>query len=1248
MKKSTARYVKNFLEDLLKDTDKSPEALRAAKKKHGQYLSTLDKQTDEVLDRKGSNTVRNVRPVNRDNLEQVGESREKYPGGAYLDPVSGENITAKSFGKARISTENKTGVDHTEVKPSMKVADEVDETLKGSLYKYEGQDRKNKASTKVNLLKPTSTKKKRNWEWKSRDPDIEDTNQLVSIDHRGKHFYALNTRFSKGAKLETYPDNPDEPRLRPLLPEAKLKFGKVIGYINKSSSKGIKTHPVYKDVTAYSEGGMPVGKKAVAKYAVNFLKKIFDDLPDKVKKDLPDQPKDGGLRVFHGSNKEYQTMDISTARKQDQFLGEGFYFTIDPKIAKEYANMRAINQLEKLTPEQRARLPELLEKKVITPKEIKEGAVHNFKGEIVKVDGVLNNKNVEGIPLKNEGQNIKEFTLDVTNPYVVKTDKQRRDLKKNIDKIKAEGYDSVVFDSFKDRSKQIMVFPEYMDKIKKVGAVDFNKGGTTMKNDPPVGSTPSEVADDIPAMISEGEFVIPADVVRYVGLDKIRAMMQEAKHGLACMEDEGLIVDVDEEGRPQKDQKEKSDDKVAIIETVQIEKVDPMMTQMAEGGMTDKDSPVSSPILNPENKPVMAEGGIFLSPDGSLNMNEGGMPMQMEGMMMEGASDPMMEEMPSEEPEMAMPPEFADEMPPEEAEPMGDAPMMNAPVAQEFNGQPHLLAYLNNEELGALQSAGRGLDENGEQILSPEGIPVFVPNDASESPNAANDTGAGTEDPGADMGGFGGPDNDVGDPGGSSQDENEPKLSKKIKEELDPEKNDDKTYVSGVGFIDKYIENRLNNPLQGKPAYAVATAAGGGLMRTPMYLDEGGFVPNIDKDGEINEASPDEDPIPSVASTPAESPVASEAPVESETSVTSSVPEGLMQDPFAPNQVRSALSSQYEGQLDEPTLQYLSNNRDVLENIVGGKPTLDPEDLMDASKKHFDEFGKNEDRMGDGLYLAQQRLPDLINEDGNPSVIAGAEGYYDAAKILETQPNISDESLDYLTKNKDVFRNAEDRVSSEEGTTYDDVAKQHYELYGKAEGDRRGTEGLDSFFSRPDLGEDTLSTMPIQDTMVDTDEIGNVAYSSSTFDESGDVQNAGDEGRGVPKGGYDASAGRPQPDPDLGLKNSLQSKPEGGTGFFTRETLQDYKDQLSRANMGNLDPIDFDSQFVHKGGNTYDFKSGATLAGYLGGFRDAQGNQVSIDKAVYQKGARKGQPLTQADVIRVGRNRLSSIDESGN
>ena len=778
-----------------------------------------------------------------------------------------------------------------------------------------------------------------------------------------------------------------------------------------------------------------------------------------------------------------------------------------------------------------------------------------------------------------------------------------------------------------------------------------------MKNDPPVGSTPSEVADDIPAMISEGEFVIPADVVRYVGLDKIRAMMQEAKHGLACMEDEGLIVDVDEEGRPQKDQKEKSDDKVAIIETVQIEKVDPMMTQMAEGGMTDKDSPVSSPILNPENKPVMAEGGMVIGPDGSLRMamQEGGMPMQMEGMMME--------EMPSEEPEMAMPPELADEMAPQEAEPMPEAPMMNAPVAQEFDGVPHLMAYLQEDEIKALQEAGRGLDESGEQKLSPEGIPVFNGDGASDPSEPGEEAAGTTENDGVtDPVGA-----DVGPAGTDSENQIEEtkKLSKEVKEELDPEKKD-RTYIAGVGFIDKYIEQRNSrpNPLQGKPAYAVATAAQGGLMRTPVHLQDGGMLDedsNISPqpDVEVNEGVSDEDPIPSVASTPSASPVASEAPAESEAPATSSVPEGLMQPDGAivsdsgitmragEQELRSNL---FNLGANQATMDYLSQNFDVAQSILGdagaGGADIDGSEVDDAALKHFNEFGKNEDRMGDGLYLAQQRLPDLVNEDGNPSVIAGAEGYYDAAKILETQPNISDESLDYLTKNKDVFRNAEDRVNSEEGTTYDDVAKQHYELYGKAEGDRRGSEGLESFFSRPDLEEDTLSTMPIQDTMVDNDKIGDVKYSSSTFDESGDVQNAGKEGRGVPKGGYDASAGRPQPDANQGLKNSLQSRPEGGTGFFTRQTLRDYKDQLSKANMGNLDDIDFDSQFVHKGGNTYDFKPGATLAGYLGGFRDAQGNQVSIDKAVYQKGARKGQPLSQADVIRVGRNRLSSIDES--
>ena len=167
--------------------------------------------------------------------------------------------------------------------------------------------------------------------------------------------------------------------------------------------------------------------------------------------------------------------------------------------------------------------------------------------------------------------------------------------------------------------------------------------------------------------------------------------------------------------------------------------------------------------------------------------------------------------------------------------------------------------------------------------------------------------------------------------------------------------------------------------------------------------------------------------------------------------------------------------------------------------------------------------------------------------------------------------------------------------------------------------------------------QDTMMDDPSGDTPVDEEGIGQVDYSQSMFDEHGDIQNAGDAAMG-----YNPSA-----DPNLGFELSLQSKPEGGSGYFTRETLQDYKDQLTKANRGNLDALDFDNSFVYRGGNTYDLKLGSDISGYLHDFRDAQGNRTTIDKAVYLKGDRKGQPLSRKDVIRVGRNILAGIDESG-
>ena len=65
-------------------------------------------------------------------------------------------------------------------------------------------------------------------------------------------------------------------------------------------------------------------------------------------------------------------------------------------------------------------------------------------------------------------------------------------------------------------------------------------------NDVPSGSTREEVRDDIPAQLSEGEFVLPADVVRYHGLEKIMALRDEAKQGLAKMEAMGQMGNSEE------------------------------------------------------------------------------------------------------------------------------------------------------------------------------------------------------------------------------------------------------------------------------------------------------------------------------------------------------------------------------------------------------------------------------------------------------------------------------------------------------------------------------------------------------------------------------------------------------------------------------------------------------------------------------------------------------------------------------
>lgn len=87
-------------------------------------------------------------------------------------------------------------------------------------------------------------------------------------------------------------------------------------------------------------------------------------------------------------------------------------------------------------------------------------------------------------------------------------------------------------------NKQVEQKPAFLQEG---GTVDPVSG-----NEVPVGSMQEEVRDDIPAMLSEGEFVFPADVVRFIGLDRLMQLRQAAKEGLARMEEMGQMGNSEE------------------------------------------------------------------------------------------------------------------------------------------------------------------------------------------------------------------------------------------------------------------------------------------------------------------------------------------------------------------------------------------------------------------------------------------------------------------------------------------------------------------------------------------------------------------------------------------------------------------------------------------------------------------------------------------------------------------------------
>lgn len=88
-----------------------------------------------------------------------------------------------------------------------------------------------------------------------------------------------------------------------------------------------------------------------------------------------------------------------------------------------------------------------------------------------------------------------------------------------------------------------MVTGDNMEKLFAEGGI--NTGNAEVDpvsgNEVPPGSMPKEVRDDIDAKLSGGEYVVPADVLRFYGVNFFEKLRKKAKEGLGEMDAEGRI-----------------------------------------------------------------------------------------------------------------------------------------------------------------------------------------------------------------------------------------------------------------------------------------------------------------------------------------------------------------------------------------------------------------------------------------------------------------------------------------------------------------------------------------------------------------------------------------------------------------------------------------------------------------------------------------------------------------------------------
>ena len=161
------------------------------------------------------------------------EHLQPIPGGRYFDTSGGpppmwNDVTGETRQGAQIHAGQLDGPD----KPKMFAHSAL----------AEPGDRHQGRVTRVNLFRQRAARGSdlQLWKWHHNPSELQH-DMLVSVERGGKHFYTLQANMNGPVTMQTYPNSPSEPRLRPTMYSDEPELGEPVAYI----SVGGAVKPVY-------------------------------------------------------------------------------------------------------------------------------------------------------------------------------------------------------------------------------------------------------------------------------------------------------------------------------------------------------------------------------------------------------------------------------------------------------------------------------------------------------------------------------------------------------------------------------------------------------------------------------------------------------------------------------------------------------------------------------------------------------------------------------------------------------------------------------------------------------------------------------------------------------------------------------------------------------------------------------------------------------------------------------------------